>query len=231
MAQLLTVDQPCRLELDCPEGVHVPGSASLDLLKFLFSVRGKSVLDLGSGVGLFAIAAAKLGAGEVWATSSLSASVDCIRRNAETNEVDVVVKLGDLFEPVSGRLFDLIITDPPQTPAPAGARGPRFGGVDGLRHFESILREAPEYLERGGELLTTLGSLAETRRFEAMLSERFRFRALPKARREFTPEEYDGYFPGLFQFLCERRERGLAEFEVENGRHYYSVRSYLAMRL
>jgi methylase of polypeptide subunit release factors len=231
MAQVLTVDQPCRLELECPEGVHVPGPASLDLLKLLFTVRGKSVLDLSSGTGLFAIAAARLGAAEAWATADSSAALACIRRNAARNGVDVVAKLGDLFEPVSGRLFDLIITDPPQTPAPSAARGPRFGGVDGLRHFEAILREAPGHLERGGELLTSLISLAETRRFEAMLTERFRFRALPKTRREFTREEYDGYHPGLFQFLIERRDRGLAEFDVEDGRHYFSVRSYLAMRL
>lgn len=231
MAQVLTVDQPCRLELDCPDGVHVPGPASLDLLKYLFSVRGKSVLDLGSDTGLFAIAAAKLGAGEAWATSSQSSSVECIRRNAARNGVDVVAKLGDLFEPVGGRVFDLIIADPPQIPAPAGARGRRFGGVDGLRHFESILREAPECLDRGGELLTSLISLAETRRFEAMLTERFRFRALPRTRQEFSREDYDASHPGLFQFLSERRDRGLAEFEEEGGRHFYSVRSYLAMRL
>lgn len=230
MAQLLTVDQP-RFELDCPEGVHVPGPASLDLLKYMFSVRGKTVLDLGCGTGLFAIAAAKLGAREVWATDLSPAAVDCSRRNAERNGVEITAKAGDLFEPVADRTFDLIITVPPQLPAPAGARGPGFGGVDGLRYFESILREAPEHLERGGELLTCLHSLAETRRFEAMLSERFRFRSLPRTRGAFTPEEFDAVLPGLFRFLSDRRDRGLAEFEETEGRRYFSVRSYLAMKL
>jgi methylase of polypeptide subunit release factors len=231
MARVLTVDQPCRLELECPEGVHIPGPASLDLLKYLFTVRGKSVLDLGCGNGLFAVAAAKLGASHVWATDPSPAAVDCTRRNAERNGVDVVAKAGDFFEPVEGRLFDLIITVPPQIPAPATARSPALGGVDGLRYFEWILREAPEYLERGGELLTCLVSLAETRRFEAMLSERFRFRALPQTRGAFTPQEMDEIHPGLTRFLSDRRDRGLAEFEESEGRQVFSVRSYLAMKL
>jgi release factor glutamine methyltransferase len=230
MNRVLHVEQPL-LDLECPPGVHLPGDASVHLLRYLFTVRGKSVLDLGCGTGLFAIAAAKLGAAEVWATDLSPAAVDCTRLNAERNSVEVVAKAGDLFEPVAGRTFDLIVTVPPQLPGPAGARGPGFAGADGLRYFESILREAPEFLERGGELLTCLHSLAETRRFESMLHERFRFRALPKTRAAFTPEDFDGVFPGLFRFLSDRRDRGLAEFEESEGRRYFSVRSYLAMKL
>lgn len=231
MAHVLTVDAPCRLELDCFDGVQAPDPASINLLRYMFCVRGKSVLDLGCGTGLLAIAAARLGAAEVWATDVSPVAVDCARRNAERNGVDLTAKVGDLFEPVAGRSFDLIVTVPPQLPAPAGARGPMFGGADGLCFFESILREAPDHLERGGELLTCVHSLAETRRFESMLGERFRFRSLPRTRSAFTPEEFDAVLPGLFRFLCDRRERGLAEFGEHEGGRFFSVRSYLAMKL
>jgi len=166
MAQLLTVHQPCRLDLECPDGIPAPGHPSQSVLKYMFSVRGKSVLDLGCGCGLFAIAAAKLGAREAWAVDPSPAAVDCTRRNAERNGVDVVAKAGDLFEPVAGRTFDLIVTLP------------EFGA------FESILREAPEYLERGGELLTCIPSDDRTAGFETLLRERFRFRRLPETRVE-----------------------------------------------
>ncbi len=231
MAQLLTVEQPCRLELDCPPGVHVRGPASLGLLKYLFSVRGKSVLDVGCGPGLFAIAAARLGAREAWATDASSTAVDCARRNATRNGAEVTVKVGDFFEPVADRTFDLIIADPPQMPAPAGARGPEFAGADGLRWFETLVREAPEHLERGGELLTFVVSFAETRRFEAMLSERFRFRALPTTRRDVPRTDLDALHPDLARLLADRRERGLAEFDDSDGALVATVRTYLAMRL
>ena len=159
MARVLTVDQPCRLELECPEGVAEPEPASRAVLKYLFAVRGKSVLHLGCGCGLLAIAAAKMGAKEVWATDRSPAAVDCTRRNAERNAVDVVAKQGDLFEPVEGRLFDLIVAVPPT---------------------DSILRLAPDHLEDGGELLTCLTDLSRAGRFESALSQGFRFRTLPK---------------------------------------------------
>jgi methylase of polypeptide subunit release factors len=177
MAQLLSVEQP-RFDLECPPGLQVPGSASLDLLKYLFSVRGKTVLHVGCGAGLFAIAAAKLGAAEVWATDPSPAAVDAARRNAERNGVDVVAKLGHSFEPVDGRTFDLIIAIPPKIDLP---EGPASGA---LRSIDGVLREAPDYLERGGELLTCFPASEETPRFESLLRERFRFRQLPETRVE-----------------------------------------------
>src|SRR5688572_18701861 len=158
MTQVLTVRQPCHLDLDCPDGVRAPGPAAHELLKYLFSVRGKSVLDVDCGCGLVAIAAAKLGASEVWAVDGSRAAIDCTRRNAEKHGVDVAAKVGELFEPVAGRVFDLIVAA-----APAAA----------------VLQEAPDHLDRGGELLTCFASAADADRLESLLRERFRFRALP----------------------------------------------------
>ena len=177
MAELLTVDQP-RFELECPPGIPPPGRASLDLLKYLFSIRGKTVLHLGCGAGLFAIAAAKLGAALVWATDASRAAVDLTRRNAERNRVEVVARVGDLFEPLDGRTFDLIIAIPP------GIDDPEAGPSDALGAFRAVLRGAPDGLERGGELLTCFPAVEETPRFEALLREQFRFRQLPETRVE-----------------------------------------------
>jgi ribosomal protein L11 methyltransferase len=158
MTQVLTVRQPCRLDLDCPEGVPAPGPAVQELLKYLFTVRGKTVLDVGCGCGLFAVAAAKLGASEVWAVDASRAAVDATRRNAEKHGLDVVAKLGERFEPVDDRVFDLIVAVAPTS---------------------ELLQEAPDHLDRGGELLTSFASAADADRLEALLRERFRFRALP----------------------------------------------------
>ncbi len=231
MAQVLTLTRPCPLEIECPDGVHRPGPASFELAKYLFSVKGKRVLDLACGTGLYAVAAAKLGASEVWATDLDPAAVDCARTNAARNGVAIQARAGSLFEPVTDERFDLIACNPPQTPAPAGIRGPKFGGEDGLLYFRSILAEAPRHLAAGGILLTFLSSLADTRLFETLLSGKFRFRALPTLRRPFTPEEFEGYHPGLMDYLRERQRGGLAEFEDSPGACAFTVRFYMAMKL
>jgi methylase of polypeptide subunit release factors len=180
MAPLLTLDQP-RLELECPPGIPAPGRASLDLLKYLFSIRGKTVLHLGCGAGLFAIAAAKLGAAQVWATDASRAAVDLTRENARRNGVEVVAKVGESFEPLDGRTFDLIIALPPRIDVLD------VGPSDALGAFPALLRGAPDHLERGGELLTCFPATEETPRFESLLREQFRFRALPETRVEGRP--------------------------------------------
>jgi release factor glutamine methyltransferase len=230
MADVLTITQPCALDLECPEGVVPPADSSLELARYLFSVRGKSVLDLGCGTGILGIVASKLGAREVTATDISPAAVECTRGNAQRNHAPVSVRAGDLFDPVRGQKFDLIVTHPPQMPAPPGVRGPGFAGPDGLLYFDPILLQALKYLEEGGQLLTLLGSLADTKRFEGLLSESFRFRALPKSRRELAREELDRLHPALFDHLLERRKKGLAEVEEESGKLSYWIRFYMAIR-
>ncbi len=217
-----------RLCLELAAGVHAPGASSLELAARIPDCAGKSVLDLGCGTGLFAVVAAKRGAREAWATDVSPEAAACAERNATRNGVAVRGSVGDLFEPVRGRRFDLIVTNPPQTPAPDAAWGPKFGGEDGLRFFERILREASDHLEENGRLLTMLISLADTRRFAELASERFRLENLGESERDFTREEYAGYWPGLFEFLLDRKRRGSAEFEERPGGFRFRVRYFAA---
>ena len=67
---------------------------------------------------------------------------------------------GDLFDPIEGEKFHLIVSNPPYIPtAECGTlqaevlREPRMaldGGADGLDFYRRIAREAPAYLEKGG---------------------------------------------------------------------------------
>jgi methylase of polypeptide subunit release factors len=216
------------VELECSTGVHAPGPSSMDLANLIPDCTGLSVLDLGCNSGIFGIFAAKRGAREVWAVDEKPEAAACTLRNAERNGVTLQVETGRLFEPVGDRKFDLMVTNPPQTPAPEGVVHPRLGGADGLDCFASIIDQAPRHLARRGRLLTMITSLADTVRFEELLSKRFAFAISDRAQRAFTRKELDDIVPGLFHTLSARRRRGLAEFTESGDRYFCWVRSYMA---
>ncbi len=73
---------------------------------------GSDVLDLGSGTGILAIAAAKLGARSVTAVEPEPEAVDATIQNVRLNGVEAVVQTlaGDVAT-VSGRRFDLVLAN------------------------------------------------------------------------------------------------------------------------
>lgn len=72
------------------------------------------VLDMGTGSGIGAIFAAKHGA-HVVAVDITEEAVRCARVNALINALEdrIDVRRGDLFAPVEGEMFDLILFNPP----------------------------------------------------------------------------------------------------------------------
>ena len=75
---------------------------------------GATVLDLGTGSGVLAVAAART-ARSVVAVDLNPAAVRCARINALLNGVEdrVEVREGDLFAPVAGERFDVVLCNPP----------------------------------------------------------------------------------------------------------------------
>lgn len=94
----------------------------------------------------------------------------CIRdrRNAERNGAAVEFLAGSLLEPVAGRRFDLIVSNPPYIPTADidglepevrdfDPRGALDGGADGLDAYRALVPAAPEYLNPSGWLLVEVG--------------------------------------------------------------------------
>jgi HemK-related putative methylase len=75
---------------------------------------GRDVLDMGTGSGVCAVFAARH-AQRVIAVDINRAAVKCAGINASINHLDhrIEVRHGDLFEPVAGEKFDLVLFNPP----------------------------------------------------------------------------------------------------------------------
>jgi release factor glutamine methyltransferase len=127
------------------------------------------VLDLCTGSGLLAIAAARRGASEVVAVDVSRRAAITVRINARLNGVSVTAKRGDLFDAVGDARFDLIVSNPPYLPCPDGQlprRGPSRAweaGVLGRAFIDRICAEAPAHLSPEGRLLLTHSSVCGER--------------------------------------------------------------------
>jgi release factor glutamine methyltransferase len=90
------------------------GAGLARLARLAIDRDGMSVLDMGTGSGIGAIFAALQGA-RVVAVDINPEAVRCTRLNAHLNRVEdrIEVLRGDLFEPVDGQQFDLILFNPP----------------------------------------------------------------------------------------------------------------------
>lgn len=97
-------------------GFHATTRLCLETLELLLlesGMRINSVLDLGTGTGLLAVAAAKLGVKRITALDNNPLAVDVARANAERNNCADIVTVGqfDLMKNLPDMNYDLVITN------------------------------------------------------------------------------------------------------------------------
>jgi release factor glutamine methyltransferase len=148
-------------------GVHRPISDTWMLAAEMRAEIGAGrthVLDVCTGTGALAIAAARAGAAATAIDVSRRA-VACVRLNARLNGVRVEPLRGDLLEPVRGRRFDLIVTNPPYVPGPTdrlperGLERAWYAGRTGRVLVDRICAAAAAHLTPGGAILIVHSSL------------------------------------------------------------------------
>jgi len=145
------------------EGAQPPKAGSLLFCRHLAFGPGERVLEIGTGIGLAAVLAARAGC-HVVATDVVPAAVECARQNALLNGLGdrVDTRLGDCYEPVRGLAFDLICTSPPQMPTPPGRErddpvaAADNGGPDGWALLDRVIEGADRHLSPGGRLIFTM---------------------------------------------------------------------------
>jgi release factor glutamine methyltransferase len=124
---------------------------------------GVRVLDVGTGTGVLALAAARGGARHVIAVDSCARAVFAARVNAWLRRLPVQVVRSDLVEAVSGESFDVIVANPPYVcsadPCPPSGSHVWNGGFTGRAVLDRLCAAAPPLLAPGGTLLLVQSAL------------------------------------------------------------------------
>jgi predicted RNA methylase len=133
-----------------PDYVMGISASSLTLAGLTIRRPTRSTLDLGTGCGFQAFLAAQHSE-RVVATDRNPRAVEMAAFNVELNELGTVeCREGDLFEPVAGETFDLIVSNPPFIVSPDNVFYFLHSGMKGDDVCRTVARRAPEHLNEGG---------------------------------------------------------------------------------
>ncbi|MFB8146254.1 methyltransferase [Microbacterium sp. NPDC056003] len=130
------------------------GGASLTLAALQLPTPARRGLDIGAGCGIQALRARR-SVDHVVATDISERALAFTRLNALLNGVDgIEVRLGSLFEPVTGERFDRVVSNPPFVITPRVADVPAYeyrdGGMEGDDVVAAFVRGVGGHLEPGG---------------------------------------------------------------------------------
>jgi ribosomal protein L11 methyltransferase len=93
-------------------GEHETTASCLEVMETMSQLRGARVLDLGSGTGILAIAALKLGARSAFCVDNDPAAVRTAERNCELNGIDRRVQhLCGTIDRLTVQCFDVILAN------------------------------------------------------------------------------------------------------------------------
>lgn len=152
------------LDLRRQERDHVTGVGAASLTLAAATVRRPvgSLLDLGTGCGVQALHATRH-ARAVTGTDLAPRALALARATFALNHLDVELVEGPWMEPVAGRRFDQIVSNPPFVPGPARVDYVyRDSGQDGDAALAALVADLPGYLEPGG-VAQLLGSWLHVR--------------------------------------------------------------------
>jgi release factor glutamine methyltransferase len=143
----------------------------VDAMHHTALIPGRRVLDLCTGSGFVAIAAAEMDCASVTAFDICPHAVRCSRGNAALAGVEVDVREGSWLRALDCTPFDVIVANPPYVPTPPGddselicsSAGPAWAwnaGPDGRLVLDPLCESASNLLCEGGSLLLVHSAIA-----------------------------------------------------------------------
>jgi release factor glutamine methyltransferase len=143
----------------------------VDVMHDTALIPGRQVLDLCTGTGFVAIAAAEMGCAGVTAFDRCPHAVRCARGNAAAAGLEVDVREGSWIDAVDCAPYDVVVSNPPYVPTPPEAEqevscssaAPWWAwnaGPDGRLVLDPLCETAPKLLRDGGSLLLVHSALA-----------------------------------------------------------------------
>jgi len=146
-----------------------------------------NVLDMCTGTGIQAIAAAKNK--EVKSITAVDINPECTKialQNAMAQGIPITVITGDMFKGVEGK-YDIITINPPYLPEDKNARDIALdGGKEGYEFIERFLSETKNYLKENGIVLLLFSSLTNKDKVEEIIKrENFEYKEIDKMELDF----------------------------------------------
>ncbi|MCV7050627.1 methyltransferase [Mycobacterium heidelbergense] len=143
----------------------------VDAMHHTALIAGRRVLDLCTGSGFVAIAAAEMGCASVAAYDICPHAVRCSRGNAALAGVEVDVREGSWMGALDWAPFDVVVANPPYVPTPPGdaaelicpSAGPSWAwnaGPDGRLILDPLCNSASNLVRDGGSLLLVHSAIA-----------------------------------------------------------------------
>jgi len=147
-----------------------PFSESTHTVYYYFeNLKGKKVLDIGTGTGILAIQAAKAGAKHVDALDIEENAVKCAKHNVLLNKLEnrIAVYKGNLFDNVNGK-YDLIIANLPIVDYPE--KDTKFYSLfdPKFEYHKRLFEGAKNYLSERGKITLCHANLQSKNDFKKL---------------------------------------------------------------
>lgn len=198
---------PARAEAAPPAAAFRPSEYTGFLIHALrTATEGRPlgrVVEIGIGSGAVLASLAGRGATRLTGTDLDPDAIAEARRLMDSLGVEAELLCGDLWAPLAGRRFDLVIANPPHfamlAPGYAG-RPPHwsFGGPDGRLVMDKLLRGLPRHLAPGGRAFVVHSAFLGTAATHALLAERgLRARPVEASLMPLAPEKLSAMAPAV----------------------------------